>query len=272
MPEFSLLIEPRNAFSLATVAVASNLAYLNLPAFGFKNEIVRHARPIYDGIPKSSEIEKNFWFQVLEHLAGLDETAPPLGDKNLNWDFLNTYNKWFSSQKDRRMMTGLLWYAISYIVLSAIQAIWTWKPEFQCLSGAMTFVTVSGAAIAALWTYKVGDPSDNADRPNLKMLYPLLTIILFSIVLLTLPISWINSTPPEGLYWITGIFAYVASIAMLILCIVTPITMIRRGKAMVKDALSRTDFCNAQLIAITTSAAKLMASDIMEKPIPPAKI
>jgi len=272
MSDFLLLIEPRNIFSLATVAVASNLAYLNLPAFGFRNEIVRHAKPIYEGMPKAQAVIENFWFKVLGYLAGLDNNRPPpQPDKHLNWDFLNTYNKWFAAQKDRRMMTGLLWYALSYIVLAAIQAVWVWKPEHQHLSGAMTCVTIVGSLTTAVITYKVGNPDDNAERPNLLMLVPFLTVLIFSLALIFGPSTWDVAKAPMGLYAVFGIIAYVFGIFALIICIVTPITMIRRGKAMVRNALVRVDFCNAQLIPIAAAVTQTMASNIMAQPVPPSK-
>jgi len=260
-------LELNTLSAFASLAVAANISYLNLPNFRYRKEISELAQITAKQLPKddNSSINQSRDFLLINELAAMDGDKHPLGDKpeaspNLQWDSPDaaTYFKWFHHHRDIKTCTAALWFSCSYLGLSSMCGA---GYSSGATASLMFFISITSLIASALVYFLCNTKrSDHvftlAREKNFKMIAPSLVVLFGACILFF--IEWyevptkafiVQNTGPwiRDVAIIAGKLTVVISICMMAFTTILPLQLMKRGIGVVEAAKKRISKAEAAL-------------------------
>ncbi len=269
--------------SFASLAIATNASYLNLPYFRYRLAISDRASQTfkqYKNINDNNLINLKE-FKLLQELSRI-EGGKYSEDKGVEWDCEEgrVYLKTFHEHQDKRISTAALWMSGSYLALSTFSDV----SADLVVSAAVSLYLFLIALIIFIMTYVCCDYSQQARfisvirKRNKLMICPALTLfagfvgILWGepFVLYLVPSFAMTAGQYQDAYiFVAGKLSLLSAIAAMICGIFYPMNLIRLGNQVVDKAKHTIDECDASLSPFLDIAKEKIEEELGD--IPPVK-
>lgn len=265
----------------ATLAIAANASYLNLPYFRYRSEIAKRAKESFKRFENISDpnLRGVKDYRLLKELSGMSGNSHPAGDDPGNtspvvWDSEEgrKYLKTFHCHEDRRITSAALWMSGCYLSFSSFSSISTDSVIISTTSMYIFLVSV----LIGLATYFSCDFSDSTRffsvgrKANRKMLIPGAVFVVGLIGVFCGQPFMEYITPSvmteDGwrIFYIFGVgkLSLVLSIFAMIAALYYPMNFIRLGNVIVDSAKTLIDECDAALSPFEDRAKEGIEDDL----------
>ncbi len=262
--------------SFASLAIATNASYLNLPYFRYRKAISDRASPTfkqYKNIDNNNLVNLKE-FKLLRELSGMEGNSHPAGKNpgsldDVEWECEEgrVYLKTFHEHQDKRISTAALWMSGSYLSLSTFSDV----SDDPIIVATVSLYILTVSLLTFGLTYLCCNFSQQARfisvvrKRNLKMLCPATVLflglsgILFGELLFSeiQTVSILSNEWHQSVYiFVGGKLSLICAIAAMIYAIFYPLNLIRLGNQVVDRAEHTIDECDASLSPYLEEAKK----------------